>query len=336
MPELRKDPISNKWVVLATERAKRPETFKAKERAFFDAKDANDPFAEGREAENAPELLAYSNDPRRRPDTPGWTVRAFENKYPAFDFDPGDKMRVYKNGIFEHKKGLGYHEVIVTSDPKKHPALFNSEEMAELIRAYQERFSTHCAKDHVKYVCIIYNHGEKAGASITHPHSQLFAFPLVTNDVNDEILGSLDYHNKNQRCVYCDMAKQESIQKQRVVMESDNFISFMPYASRFPFEIWIMPKNHDPYFETIGNDERFEFGDHLREMLNKLYVAFDDPPYNFYIHSSPCDSKEHPHYHWHLELIPRFTKIAGFELGTGMIINTISPEDAADYLRGIK
>lgn len=335
MPELRRDPITRKWTVVARARAKRPESFCEKKEAFLGLV-SNDPFAEGKEKDNAPELLAYSKDPRREPDTPGWTVRVFENKYPAFDFVFGDKFQIHKNGIYEYEKGVGYHEVIVTIDPKKHLAFFSSEEMSEILRAYQERFSTHCAKEIVKYVCIIYNHGKRAGASIAHPHSQLFAFPVITNNIKDEIDGANDYYKENRRCVFCDIINEERRQKKRIIMETENFISFAPYAARFPFETWIIPKLHEPYFETMDKDQRFEFGDHLREILNKLYSAFRDPPYNFYIHSSPCDNREYPHYHWHLELIPRFTKIAGFELGTGMMINTMSPEDAAKYLRAVE
>lgn len=335
MSELRQCPVSGKWVVLAKERARRPETFRESEPAFASDVTKEDPFAEGNEDLNQPELLVYSKESGRKINSPGWQVRVFENKYPAFTFFPGDRVDLHQYGPYHWESGIGSHEVIVTVDPQKHPALLGSAEMALMLRAYSERFAFHANNPDIRYICIIYNHGARAGASIAHPHSQLFAFSFITNDINDELVGAHKYYESRGKCVFCALNAFELKENKRVLMATDNFITYLPYASRSPFEMWIVPRFHDPFYENMSEDRRVELGDHLREALNKLYQAFHDPAYNYFIHSAPCDRRKYEHYHWHLEIRPQFSKIAGFELATGMFINTMPPEQAAEFLRKV-
>ncbi|EKD49875.1 MAG: hypothetical protein ACD_63C00023G0005 [uncultured bacterium] len=338
MPELRLDPITREWVILAPERAKRPEGLTLSKKKEVEASEHKDCFfCEGNEKETPSEVLAYSENESRKKDGSGWKVRVFPNKFPVLV--SGGKFEVRQSGIYESADAVGFHEIIATVDHCKPPALFSSEEMEMMLRAYEDRFNAHCVKDVVKYVLIIYNHGRKAGASLAHPHSQLFAVPVISIFLKRELDGARNYFEKNKKCVFCDMMEKEVYAEKgkRVVFENDGFIAFEPYASKNPFETWILPKKHKPYFQIVDYKERVMLGDCLRTVLKKLYKGLNDPSFNYYIKSAPCDENNYQdYYHWHLEILPRLATRAGFEYGTGIIVNTMDPDEAAVFLREVK
>jgi UDPglucose--hexose-1-phosphate uridylyltransferase len=229
--------------------------------------------------------------------------------------------------------GVGYHEVILTRDHFRQIALMDKLEIAEVFDAFQERYLDLMNKKSINFIGIFHNHGKEAGASLAHPHSQLMAIPVVSPYVKLELDGAELYHRNNNQCVYCVMAEYEKETKKRLVFENDSFVAFCPFASRAAFEVWLMPKKHKPYFERTNDEEKIKLAEVFQKAISAVYKALKDPPYNFYIHTSPCDGKDYPHYHWHIEILPHTSNWAGFELQTGIEISTIQPEVAAEYLR---
>jgi UDPglucose--hexose-1-phosphate uridylyltransferase len=323
--ELRQDLVTGDWVVIATGRARRPDEFGQHERIKDDAGIEKCLFEDPEKTGQEKDVLIY-----RRSDG-DWTLRVFPNKYPAFK--PSEIIEHIDKGPYFAMDGHGYHEVIVTRDHYKQLALMDKLEIAEVFDAYQERYISLMNKKSVNYIGIFHNHGKEVGASIAHPHSQLMAIPVISPYVQSELNGAEIYHQQSRHCVYCVMAEWEEKAKKRVVFENENFIAFCPFASRVAFEVWVMPKKHNPYFERINNEEKVELAEVFGKALSSIYKALNDPPYNFYIHTSPCDGKDYPHYHWHIEILPHTATWAGFELATGIEISTIQPEKAAEYLR---
>ncbi|MDK2886240.1 MAG: UDPglucose--hexose-phosphate uridylyltransferase [Thermosipho sp. (in: thermotogales)] len=331
MPEYRKDPVVKRWVIIATERAKRPHDFTV-------PKDENKsgfcPFDYGNEHTTPPEILAFRPEDTE-PNSPGWWVRVVPNKFPAVS--PELEIRKYGHGMYDAMTGFGYHEVIIeTPDHNSTFALFDDRQAEEVVWAYVKRFNEISKDERIKYVLIFRNHGILGGASLSHPHSQIIAIPSVPKRVLEELNGSKDYYDYKERCVFCDMISQEKIENKRVVEENDNFIAFAPYASRFPFEVWIAPKRHSHNFGSITEVEVKEFSKILRNTLYRIYKVLDNPPYNFVIHTSPTYEEGKVYYHWHVEIMPRLTRVAGFEWGSGFYINPVPPEDAATYLKEIE
>ncbi|MDQ1284154.1 MAG: Galactose-phosphate uridylyltransferase [Patescibacteria group bacterium] len=328
LSELRRDIVTGDWVVIATGRSKRPEEFASNKRAEI-AEDKSkaclfcDPVASGQEKD----VLIYEKADG------DWSLRVFPNKYPAFSRPVGGTVKHQEDGPYFRMDSVGYHEVIVTRSHEKQIAQLDSLEVAELVDAYQSRYIDLMNKKSVNYIDIFHNHGKEAGASIAHPHSQLMAIPVVSPYVNLELNGSEEYHKSNKHCVYCAMIEWEEDDRKRVVFENDNFLVFCPFASRAAFETWVIPKKHTPYFERISESEKIALGEALQTAVNKIWRALGDPAYNFYIHTAPCDGKDYPHFHWHIEILPRTSVWAGFELSTGVEISTIEPEKAADFLR---
>ncbi|MDO8529502.1 MAG: galactose-1-phosphate uridylyltransferase [bacterium] len=326
--ELRQDIVTGDWVVIATGRAKRPEDFSKNEKAKEARGDSDiedclfcDPEKSGQEKD----VLIYE-----KPDG-DWSLRVFPNKYPAFSHN--EKINKLGEGPYFSMNGFGYHEVILTRDHYRHIALLEELEIAEVFDAYQDRYLDLMNKSGINYISVFHNYGKEVGASIAHPHSQLMAVPVVSPYVELELRGAELYRKINNECVYCLMAEYESEHKQRVVFENDEFIAFCPFASRAAFEVWVMPKKHRPYFERITKKEKLKVAEVFKKATHSIYRALNDPPYNFYIHTSPCDGKDYPHYHWHIEILPHTATWAGFELQTGIEISTIQPEIAAEYLR---
>lgn len=323
--ELRQDLITGDWVVIATGRARRPEDFSKTERIKNDT-GINDCFFEDPEKSGQEkDILIYKKSDGE------WTLRVFPNKYPAFS--PKEEIEQQGEGPYFSMNGYGHHEVIVTRDHEKQIAQMDKLEIAEIFDAYQERYLALMNKKDINFVGVFHNHGKEAGASIAHPHSQLMAIPVVSPYMQLELEGSEVYYIQNRHCVYCVMAEWEEKAKKRIVFQNEKFIAFCPFASRAAFEVWIMPKIHSPYFERIGSDEKIELAEVFGKALNSIFKALNDPPYNFYIHTSPCDGKDYPHFHWHIEILPHTSTWAGFELETGIEISTIQPEVAAEYLR---
>jgi UDPglucose--hexose-1-phosphate uridylyltransferase len=326
--ELRQDIVTGDWVVIATGRAKRPEDFSknGKGEEFRSEVDLDEClFCDPEKSGQQKDVLIYE---RSKGD---WSLRVFPNKFPAFSQE--GSLKKIGEGPYFSMDGFGYHEVIVTRDHYNHISLLKEIEIAEVFDAYQDRYLDLMNKRGVDYIGIFHNHGKEVGASIAHPHSQLMAIPVVSPYVGLELKGAENYYKSNKECVYCLMAEYESEQKKRVVFENNHFIAFCPFASRAAFEVWVMPKKHKSYFERITKEEKIKLAEVFKKAMYSIYGALNNPPYNFYIHTSPCDGKDYPHYHWHIEILPHTATWAGFELQTGIEISTIQPEAAADYLR---
>ncbi len=324
--ELRQDLVTGGWVVIAIGRAQRPEQFAEFKREKIE-EDRNKLcfFCHPEETGQEKDVLIYKKD------NGDWSLRVFPNKYPAFK--RGGKMKHHEEGPYFKMDGVGYHEVIVTRDHNRQIAQLETLEVAEIVDAYQERYIDLMNKKDVNYIEIFCNHGKEVGASIVHPHSQLAAIPVISPYIQAELDGAESYYRTNRHCVYCTIAEWESEHKKRIVFENDSFVAFCPFSSRAAFEVWVMPKKHKPYFERISDEEKVAFAEALQTSISKIYKALGDPPYNFYLHTSPCDGKDYPHFHWHLEILPHTAIWAGFELSTGIEVSTIEPEAAAEYLR---
>lgn len=321
--ELRQDIVTGDWVVIATGRAKRPDDFARSERLQADGSD--DPFENPEASGQEKDVLIY------RRDDGDWSLRVFPNKYPAFS--RGKVARQLSEGPYFAMNGAGYHEVVVTRDAGKSIALMDTWQVAEVLDAYQERYLSLMNKKSVNYIQIFHNHGKEAGASIPHPHSQLMAIPVVSPYIGLELGGAEQYYKSNRHNVYSVMVEHEAEAKKRVIFENEHFIAFCPFASRAAFEVWVVGKRHNPYFERITDEEKFAAAETLQQALLSIHEGLNDPPYNFYIHTAPCDGRDYPHYQWHIEILPHTATWAGFELSTGIEISTIQPEVAAEYLR---
>jgi UDPglucose--hexose-1-phosphate uridylyltransferase len=328
MPELRKDPIVGRWVIIATDRAKRPVASRSEP---LGTEGALCPFCAGHEAHTPHEILAYRAG-GTRPDEPGWRVRVVPNKFPALQIE-GD-LNKRGEGIYDKMNGVGAHEVILEC-PFHEASLTNltEENIREILWVYRDRLVDLKKDPRLVYGMVFKNVGAAAGASLEHSHSQLIVTPIVPINVWEEMSGSLEFFNYRGRCIYCDMIHQEEGGERRVVLNTPNFLAFCPFAARFPFETWVLPKHHNSHYENIQKIEVDELGTVLKTILMKLEVALERPAYNYIIHTSPFDTGLLPHYHWHMEIIPRLTRVAGFEWGTGFYINPVPPEQAAGFLR---
>jgi len=330
MPDLRKDPIVGRWVIVAKSRARRPHDFDTspvrRPTAFC-------PFCEGQEDKTPPEILAYRR-PGTAPNTPGWRVRVVPNKFPALEIE-GD-LNKRGEGIYDMMRGVGAHEVIIESPRHLISTSELSEpELQEVLWAYRDRLMDLKRDRRLVYGMVFKNVGAAAGASLEHTHSQLIVTPIVPINVWEEMTGSLEFFNYRGRCVYCDMIQQELATEKRLVHDSPTFIAFCPFASRFPFETWILPKVHGSHFENILAGGVEDLASILRIVMLKIEAALDRPAYNYILHTAPFDTQELPHYHWHIEIMPSLTRPAGFEWGTGFYINPVPPEEAARFLREV-
>jgi len=326
--ELRQDLVTGDWVVIATARGKRPEEFANQEKiAEKEDPDKKCVFCYPDETDQEKSVLVYENGN-------DWTLRVLPNKFPAFSRN-GDKVNHAEEGPYFKMDGVGFYEIVVTRDHEKSIALLDKLQVAEIIDAYQDRYIDLMNKKSVNYIDIFHNHGEKAGSTVPHPHSQIAAIPVISPYVKGELDGAEEYWLTNKECVYCTMANWESENKKRVIFENEDFIAFCPFSSRVAFEVWVMPKVHKPYFERITHEEKVACAEVLQIAMEKIYKALNNPDYNFYIHTSPCDGKDYPHFHWHIEILPHTSTWAGFELSTGIEVSTIEPEVAAEYLRNI-
>ena len=331
MPDLRKDPIVGRWVIIAESRAKRPHDFNSTPERHGSR---FCPFCEGNEDKTPGEIIAYRN-PGSQPDREGWRVRVIPNKFPALEIE--GELSKRGEGIYDMMRGVGAHEVIVESpNHLVSTSELSEEQLREVLWVYRDRL-VDLKKDHrLVYGMIFKNVGAEAGASLEHTHSQLIVTPIVPIYVWEEMTGSLEFYNYRGRCVYCDMIQQELASEKRVVLDSPGFLALCPFASRFPFETWILPKTHASHYENIQRNEVDELSGVMRQVIGKVEAALDRPAYNYIVHTAPFDTQELGHYHWHVEIIPSLTKTAGFEWGTGFYINPVPPEQAAAFLREIE
>ena len=328
MPELRKDPITGRWVIISTDRAKRPSDFVREQVIPKGGRFC--PFCPGNEERTPPQLLAYHNNGHGGGQ--GWSLRVVPNKFPALRVE-GDLNR-QGEGLYDYMNGVGAHEVVIeTPDHTKTLAQMEEPRIADLFWAFRDRTLDLRKDRRLRYVLIFKNHGEAAGASLEHTHSQLIALPVVPKRVQEEMDGARRYFDFKERCVYCDILRQESSAAKRVVIETEEFLVLEPFAPRFPFETWIVPRRHHSHFEAIEEREVNNLAWVLRCALRKIDKVLENPAYNYVVHTAPVQEGAVDHYHWHMEIIPKLTRVAGFEWGTGFYINPTPPEESAQFLR---
>jgi len=336
MSELRKDPIISRWVIIAPERAFRPH-FKI-EYDICERTDTKCPFCGGNEQMTPPEILAYG-PPDRKPNTTGWQVRVIPNKFPALKVE-GELSR-WGIGLFDRVVGVGAHEVVVeTPDHNQHFCELPLEHIALILRAWKERLTDLDRDDRLRYALVFKNKGDEAGASISHPHSQIIATPITPNLVKQELISAKEYYTSKERCIFCDYMFQEISDEERVIYQDEHFVLISPFASRFPYEVWILPREHSADYINITDDAINSLAKVLKGLLIGFKETLKDPPYNLVIHTAPLRTPRPGYwltiekdFHWHIEIFPRMTRVAGFEWGTGLYINPVSPEEATLTLR---
>ena len=329
MPELRKDPITGRWVIIATERAKRPSDFLRDKVQIHGSGFC--PFCYGNEAKTPPEIMAYRSDGSAR-NAPGWSLRVVPNKFPALGIE--GTLNRQGEGLYDKMNGIGAHEVIIeTPDHNSTLANLPASRVVDVLWAFRDRIVDLKKDRRFKYILIFKNHGDAAGASLEHTHSQLIALPVVPKRVIEEVDGAREYYNFKERCIFCDIIRQEEENEIRVIAENDEFVSVAPFAPRFPFEMWLVPKVHRSAFEESQKNEFEQLAQILKDMLMRLDKVLEYPAYNYVIHTSPLPDTSNDYYHWHLEIMPKLTKMAGFEWGTGFYINPTPPEESAKFLR---
>jgi len=324
MPKLRQNPVTGEWVVIAPERAKRPDDYilpkpvpKKKTLEFCN-------FCPGGEAYQSQIKGAGTKH-----------IYVVNNKYPAFVPQEGVVLDAGK--VYFSQKSVGAHEVINFLDHNKDLEELPLSYLEELFEVYQKRINFHKENPSIEYIMPIHNHGAEAGESVEHPHSQLFAPCVLPNVIVRELDGASKYYKEEKKCIFCQIIKAEKEVKERIVLENDNFIVFCAYAARAPFEMWILPKQHHDRFEDITKNLRKELAEIFQVIIRKLYKGLNDPPFNFYLHNCPIKGKHHGlYFHWHFEIVPRLTRFGGFEFGSGMIIDVVSPERSAEFLRKVK
>jgi UDPglucose--hexose-1-phosphate uridylyltransferase len=304
MPELRKDPVVGRWVIISTERGRRPSDFRIEP---VRALGGNCVFCPGNESKTPPEILAARS---------------------------ADELEPSGEGLYDRMNGVGAHEVVIES-PEHTASLATLPEsaVADVLMAYRERVIDLKKDPRFEYVLVFKNHGAAAGASLEHPHSQLIATPIIPIMVLEELKGAAEYYEMKERCVWCDIVRQERRSRHRLIVEANGFVALAPFAPRFPFETWILPTRHRSAFDDNGVDELRGLAGVLGDFLRRLDRVLQHPPFNFVLHTAPLRDGALEHFHWHLEVMPKLTNVAGYEWGSGFFINPVPPEDAAAALR---
>ncbi len=358
MSELRQDPTTREWVIIATERRRRPHEFGG---AFLSKKE-NDrdiqeyskdcPFCSGNEYLSPHETASYRTY-GTSPNSKGWWVRSIPNKFPALSLNIENDASLYEGArggvntdftgyffprateVFRTKPGLGAHEVVIDT-PKHNEKLpfFSDKQIQELFLMYRERYLDLHVNPKFKYIIIFKNNGANAGTSIAHSHSQIIATPIIPLTLRNNISQARFYYDEVGRCIFCDMIQSEIVDGRRIILQTDDFIVFHPFASTSPFETWIMPLYHEPCFSNASIDKIKALAIIVKKVINGMFNALNDPDYNFLFNNPPIADEKENYYHWSLRIIPRLTMKAGFEIGTGMSINTAIPEETAEFMRG--
>ncbi len=324
MPQFRKDPVTSRWVIIGDS----PDVVFGHEPNHKSSKTC--PFCPGHENMTPPSILVH---PKKGASSPAdWQTRVIPNKFPALKIE--DTPEKTSDGFYDRVGGFGAHEVIIENpDHYKEIPDLSEEEVEVVLKVYRERCLDLRKDPRLKYILIFKNYGPDAGASMEHPHSQLIALPIVPSRVQGEMKGAEKHTEYTERCLFCDMVHQEAAEKKLTVCSNDKFMAFTPFAARFPFETWVLPKNHEASFDTISDALLRPLAEILKAVLGKIKNSLKDPSYNFMIHTVPLDIKTSTSFHWHIEIIPHLTRVAGFELGTGFYYNPIPPELAAKNLR---
>jgi len=333
MPELRKDIITREWVIVAKERARRPHEFKRQQlvRPELLRHDPRCPFCPGNEAMTPPEVMAYRGHGSAA-DSEGWRVRVTANKFAALN----QKAEICREDyhIYDRMQAAGAHEVVIeTPLHNVSPARMDVRDLEHVIWAYIDRYNSLKQDPRIRYILIFRNHGELAGCSLAHPHSQIVATPVIPQKMFNKVRGLAQYREYREKCAYCDILSVELELGERLVSQNGSFVVLCPFASRSPFETWIVPRAHTASFARMNRFEVMELAEALKETLMRLDRCLDDPPYNYQLITAPIDGGRYDDFHWYLEILPRLTTPAGLEMGTSIYINVTPPEDAAKYLR---
>jgi len=318
---------------MAVERAKRPDQFRKQTLAEAQpvATERLCPFCPDNELLTPDEVFALRDHGNKN--QPGWRVRVVANKFAAFS--PHENAQRREHGRLFHSKGaFGYHEVIIESpDHDKVFPLMGEQEILEILQTYCQRYTELRSDPRLKLILLFRNHGPRAGTSLAHPHSQLVALPIIPFRIRQKYDVAIRHYDDTGRCIYCDLVDEEKRTGRRVVLETPHFLVFHPFASQVPFETWIAPKRHNPCFTRISFEERLELASVLRRVLRGIYDSLANPDFNLIFHTAPIEDEDKPYFLWHVEIRPRLTTAAGFELGTGIFINTAIPEQTADFLK---
>jgi len=331
MPELRKDPILGRWIIISTERGKRPTDFIIEKPATTGG---FCPLCPGNENTTPPEVLSYGR-PNDAPNHPGWTLRVVPNKYPALIIE--GTLDKEGEGIYDRMNGIGAHEVII-EDPN-HNAAFTylpHERMIQVFWAFRDRIVDLARDPRFSYVMVFKNFGSAAGASLEHSHSQLIALPILPRMIVSELEGSKSYYGYKDRCIFCDIIREELRKETRIVCQSEHFVAIAPYAPRSPFETWVLPREHSSSYIDMNESHLESLTSIFSEVMRRLDACIPNVPYNFVLHTAPLRSAPLNYFHWHFEIMPKLTSIAGFEWGSGFYINPVPPEEAAKFLREAK
>lgn len=329
MPELRKDPVLGRWIIISEDRGKRPTDFLVEESK---ASGGFCPLCPGNERSTPPEVLVFGREIGTGSNTPDWQVRVVPNKYPALIIEGELDKRA--EGLYDRMSGIGAHEVIIESPG--HDDIFSKLPTGHLrlvFQAFRDRIKDLERDPRFRYVMVFKNSGHAAGASLEHPHSQLVALPILPRMIVSELAGALSYYKYKQRCIFCDIIRQEVEQDVRVVCQNDDFIAITPFAPRTPFEMSILPKHHMSSFSLESDYRLTKLAELFSESLRRLDGCIPNVPYNFVLHTQPLRTDDLEHFHYHFEIVPKLSSIAGFEWGSGFYINPMPPEIAASYLR---
>jgi len=336
MSLLRHDLTTNDWVIFAPERARRPHEWKqCAEQSATPAPSATGcPFCPGNERMTGPEVHALRGS--SPPNSPGWSVRVVPNKFPALRIE--EESRRFEEGpVFRYMGGCGAHEVIVESpDHDRFLAHQPVEQVESLLRTLQFRFNDLMRDRRFQTIVIFKNHGEQAGTSLRHPHCQLIATPVVPQLLRLRHRVATEYFDQSGRCLYCVLLEQELSAGRRVVAENADYAAIAPYASHVPFELWICPKRHQASFGRVESARLWSLAELLKTVLQKLHVGLENPAFNLTVNTAPRGDEDEDYFLWHLQILPRLTTPAGFEMGSGMSINPVLPEEAAAYLRNVE
>ncbi|WP_439620402.1 galactose-1-phosphate uridylyltransferase [Gemmata sp.] len=335
-PEFRRDPVCGRWAVVAPERSHRPITLEGVEpRHRRNGERRPCPFCPGQEHDTPDEVLAY-RDPGSPPDGPGWHLRVVPNKFPAVRPDVGGAFCAVGGMVFLTTPGFGRAEVVIEcAEHLADPTALSPQQLTDVFRAYRARLVALADDSRLAYAAVFKNVGAEAGASLGHTHSQIIALPIVPDAIEAELLGAEAFHARTGRCVFCDLAARELAAGERVVARSENFLAVTAFAPRYAYEFWVLPLAHSARYEAITDALASELAGLIRRVLVALDGVRAEPAYNWFLHTAPLRSPELPHYHWHIEVLPRTARPAGLEWGYGCFITTVSPEHAAAELRGV-
>jgi len=341
MSQLRKDLISGRWVIIASERSKRPDDFRSSAEPQPEKPDAFCPFCAGNESKTPPEVYSLRRE-GTRPDQDGWSVRVVPNKFPALE--RGERTERQHEGLFEAMSGVGVHEVVIET-PEHGTELCDLPQphLTDVLETFRRRIISIEKEEQYQYVQLFKNKGRAAGASLSHPHSQIVATPIIPKRIKEELYSAERLFKKHQSCIFCRIIEQEMALGRRIIHTDAHFCVMVPFASRFPFELQVFPLRHSAHLADMLPEETSSLAAALKDVLSKIKGLLSDPPYNLVLHQAPSPSLsrgEWPgiskNYHWHLEIMPVLTRVAGFELGTGFYINPVPPEAAAGFLLGSK